>query len=240
MRHKSEAMKNKRLSHGTTGNYSYLIGMSDEDVLALDQEVIAVKKHNQKAYAFNRVLNESIADDIVSFLKEAGVVTTKARGGYYAHVKKCIDEASVYMTFPVTDIKFSHNRFINHNGEKIELNLNNVNTYVGIKAVIDRVLENQNKLNKEYQEAAEYLLYNGHASLINVHDAKETIRKATDIAKDAFYDENVKDGDIVDISCCSECDTYVQGERRCSCGNRRIDTLVEGKIGNFYIIHEAY
>lgn len=51
-------------------------------------------------------------------------------------------------------------------------------------------------------------------------------------------------GETIGISCCQECDEYEMGERRCSCGNRRISATAEGYYSEgeykLYIETEAY
>ena len=51
-------------------------------------------------------------------------------------------------------------------------------------------------------------------------------------------------GELIPISCCSECEEYTMGERRCSCGNRRISATAESCYSNgaysLYIETEAY
>lgn len=56
-------------------------------------------------------------------------------------------------------------------------------------------------------------------------------------ARQLWIDENYPDGTEVDIKCCDGCNTWVIGEHRCSCGNRRMELTVEG---NFFDGFDAY
>lgn len=66
--------------------------------------------------------------------------------------------------------------------------------------------------------------------------------RLNELEKDKWFTENAPtDGDTFTINCCSDCDTWIYGERRCSCGNRRISLTVEGDYENgFYFYPEAY
>jgi hypothetical protein len=56
-----------------------------------------------------------------------------------------------------------------------------------------------------------------------------------------FVAENFPDGLALDISCCDFCSTWVVGEPRCSCGNRRMSLTVEkGVDGEYYAYGEAH
>ena len=46
-------------------------------------------------------------------------------------------------------------------------------------------------------------------------------------AREAYCAENFADGDEIEISCCNECSTWTVGERRCSCGNVRVELAIE-------------
>ena len=60
------------------------------------------------------------------------------------------------------------------------------------------------------------------------------------VAEARFIAEEYPDGQLMDIDCCSECDTWIIGEHRCSCGNRRMYLTVEGNIlDGFYAYAEA-
>lgn len=55
-----------------------------------------------------------------------------------------------------------------------------------------------------------------------------------------FIEENYPDGEEFIIKCCDECSSYIMGERRCSCGNVRVDLVVEKINGEFYGSFERY
>jgi len=62
-----------------------------------------------------------------------------------------------------------------------------------------------------------------------------------ELAANAWKKENYPIGTEIrlDNNIC-ECESYIMGETRCSCGNRRISTGVDGTLGNFYLMLEPY
>ena len=70
----------------------------------------------------------------------------------------------------------------------------------------------------------------------------EIIRTVDEYAKEKYLEENLPNGSDVYLKhCCDECITYIMGEHRCSCGNRRIYIEVEGNIiEGFTYYPEAY
>ncbi len=48
---------------------------------------------------------------------------------------------------------------------------------------------------------------------------------------------NYPDGKELRLKCCDECNTWVVGEHRCSCGNRRVYLEVEGDVLEGYIAY---
>ena len=58
---------------------------------------------------------------------------------------------------------------------------------------------------------------------------------ANDIARDKWVEENYPDGEEVPFDQCNFCDSWIVGERRCSCGNRRVYLEIEGNaIDGFF------
>lgn len=95
------------------------------------------------------------------------------------------------------------------------------------------------KENKEYQKAIKYAIEN-NIELAEDLSIPKIISTVTEIASQKWLEENYTEGEMIQIDCCSDCADYIYGEHRCSCGNRRISTYVEGTIGEFYLVTEAY
>lgn len=67
------------------------------------------------------------------------------------------------------------------------------------------------------------------------------VGKANSIKKEEFIRKNFPDGKELEIKCCDFCDSWVVGEHRCSCGNRRMELTIEGNfLDGFYGYPSAY
>jgi hypothetical protein len=71
---------------------------------------------------------------------------------------------------------------------------------------------------------------------------KDFISAVREASREKWIDENYPEGTEMDIKCCDECSTWTVGERRCECGNRRIDLTVEfiGGSEKWFAYAEAY
>lgn len=86
----------------------------------------------------------------------------------------------------------------------------------------------------EDRRLEQYTIMAVHLGVFNL-DKKKMINAVEEIKLAEWVAENYPDGKEVDHSCCSECSTWFVGERRCSCGNRRMYLQVEGNaIDGYY------
>lgn len=100
-------------------------------------------------------------------------------------------------------------------------------------------IEQIRKTNENYQKCIKFAIEND--ILVDIDSTpNEIITKVTEIASQKWLNGTYHEGESISIDCCDDCDTYYYGEHRCSCGNRRISTYVEGTIGDFYLVAEAY
>lgn len=58
--------------------------------------------------------------------------------------------------------------------------------------------------------------------------------------REKWISAHFPNGTEMDHSCCDNCSDWTVGERRCSCGNRRMNLVVEGKHPDYYAYAEAY
>lgn len=69
----------------------------------------------------------------------------------------------------------------------------------------------------------------------------ELIGLATELEREKYVSENFPDGTEMDHKCCDSCGSWVIGERRCVCGNRRMELTIDGDIlKGFWAYAEAY
>ena len=118
-----------------------------------------------------------------------------------------------------------------------------------IKAALERKEKDEREAKRKSDEskfysivletAKKYLTPDEINAAIALNATREQIEN---LVKDRYEASRI--GETISISCCQECDDYEMGERRCSCGNRRISAYAEGYYSNdeyqLYIKTEAY
>lgn len=109
-----------------------------------------------------------------------------------------------------------------------------------IKLTIETIEKKEKKKNHNnllLRKAIEIAINRG-MDYSNIDD-KELIKKITDIEIEKHT--KLQDGNTITFKQCDECDEWTVGERRCSCGNRRVYLGVEGNIvDGFYSYPEVY
>jgi hypothetical protein len=101
-----------------------------------------------------------------------------------------------------------------------------------IKAALDYAKEESQKtikLQAEHERLeAYYELAQSYLTEAEIAAARSLGSTADQLGKliETRHEEKHQ-GEAIDISCCDECDTYTIGDRRCSCGNRRISASAE-------------
>jgi hypothetical protein len=106
---------------------------------------------------------------------------------------------------------------------------------------VRKAVEAEAKANEELlktREFAEALIY---ARANGLEEANETLIATVEEHKlDKWRQENYPDGTEMTIKCCDFCSSWVVGERRCACGNRRMSLAIEKNGDSFYAYAEPY
>ena len=76
-----------------------------------------------------------------------------------------------------------------------------------------------------------------HVSVYSYENINEFFSAIKEEHKNRWILENYPDGTELDLDCCDECGTWIVGEHRCSCGNRRVYLEVEGNVLDGYIAY---
>jgi hypothetical protein len=143
------------------------------------------------------------------------------------------------------NVKLSENYRYNDYSELTEITL--MEKYIKL-AIANKQRAEKEKAIKE-DEGQKYLAILKTASeyLTPEEIATAKLLGATYEQLDSLLKERYKkscEGELIGISCCSECEEYTMGEHRCSCGNRRISAAAESYYFNgTYSLHietEAY
>lgn len=229
-----------------------LIKLTKEEVVELYDQWKEIHKENQET---SKVVHEErtqklkeISDilqsngiDIYKY-KRSGFIPQKI--GYQAWYKKNIADA-IEAKYP-----YYHQSIpVAHMGEK-EVNgvkLYNNQSPTSMVELHDRITRQYNLKIKEVNKADKLLVKSiEYATKHNVDIEellpKQIINVVNEYAKNKYLEKNLPDGTEVYLKHeCYECSTYIMGEHRCSCGNRRIGVTVEGNIlEGFDYYPEAY
>lgn len=226
-----------------------LLKLSREEVITLYDEWKLIDQENKEA---SKKLYEEKSNkiaEITQFLISKGVDPNKYKGilkknGYQAWYQKNIVEV-ISNKYPY----YSSSMPVAHSGSKevngIELYCNQSPTT--IVELYDKIIWQYNSKIKEKSKGNKLLIKSiEYASLHNIDiedlDTDTIIYRVSEHAKEKYIEESVPDGTEVYLKNeCYECSTYIMGERRCSCGNRRISIMVEGDIiEGFYHYPEPY
>jgi hypothetical protein len=229
-----------------------LIKLKREDVEQLYEQWKEIEKENKETNV--RLLDEKSNKliEVTTYLKSVGIDPYKyktkgffkEKSGYQAWFKKNVaDEISKKYPYYHGGIPTAHMNEVIVDGVKLYNNQSPTN----IVQLYDRVTQQYNSKIREVNKVDKLLIKSIEYAAkheIDIEDLspKAVINHVAEIAKDNYLKEELPDGTEVYLKHgCDECSTYIMGERRCSCGNRRISIEVEGDlIEGFYYYPEPY
>jgi len=199
---------------------------------------VAEKRHKENQSAIEN--NKKCRENIFNFLKSFGLSTTKyveVRGG--RNPKKdwvpCSYIGEINDQIPISDGYDGYVSLVKSRFESIKKEAE-----AFLKKIAAKKLEDERKL-QESKASAEAIIY---CQNNNISTEGFSLEQIVDIAeaheKDKWVAENYPDGKTIKHSCCDNCSEWTVGEHRCSCGNRRMNLIVEGKGLNRYAYAEAY
>lgn len=218
-----------------------LIKLSKEEVVILFEEWKLIHKENEE---INKKLYEektSKVKEVSDYLKSVGIDAFKykksgfipQKTGYQAWYQKNIVE-KIYEKYPYyrSGIPTAHMEEKEVNGVKLYNNqspTNLVELYDKISWQYRSKVNEVKKVDKLLIKSIEYATK--HNIEIDNLNTDGIIKTAAEHAKDKYIEENLPNGMEVYLKHgCDECSTYIMGEHRCSCGNRRIYIEVEGDL----------
>ena len=242
----------KYLNSNLIRDWDELIKLSKDEVEKIYEEWREIEKENKKISEQNYNEKSEKLGEIVDYLKSQGIDVFKYRAnsfppkktGYQSWFQKNIADP-VSNKYPSFAPGFPYAHMDTKTIEGIEVSNNQSPT--NIVELHSKISGQYNRKKKESQKVDKLLIKSiEYAALHNINienlPADEIIKYVNDEAKQKYLDENVPPGTEVYLKhACDECSTYIMGERRCSCGNRRIDIEVEGDIiEGFYYYPEPY
>ena len=224
-----------------------ILDLPDEDILAWEAACDEIEKSNKNAVKNNRILLDLAVKELEKFCKmlEFGTYKESKYGkilGEYKEFKML--KKQLEMMYP-TWSRQSYPRVYRYMiGTETYRVCKSPSTLMEVvksaRAKREQLQKKALETNKLYILSVKYLLKSG----VDVENltSDEIIVKANDLARDAWITSNFPDGETVDVddNYC-ECETWTVGDRRCSCGNRRLELSVEGDLSSgFYGYPEPY
>lgn len=229
-----------------------LIKLNRDEVVKLYEEWKDIHEENEKKHKEMIEKRKGEIEEIATFLKSKGIDVYKykrkgffrEKNGYMAWFRNNITK-EIEKKYPSYrgSIPTAHFGEYEIDGIRVTNNqspTNIVELYDRIKRQYHNKKEEELKNNKLLVKSIKYA--EKHDIDIEYLNSKEIISVVADYAKDKYLEEHVPDGSKIYLKHeCDYCDTYIVGERRCSCGNRRIHIVVEGNlIDGFYHYPEGY
>lgn len=208
-----------------------VLGMPDADLEYIEDMWDSVRKHNADVSRENRLLLKQATNIIVGMFNSIDMPVYKKSlhgkviGEYkeFKAIKKRIEEIFGYERWTRPS---PHEIMVN--GERVRSNYSPV-TLLQLVKLGRHHKEKKNKRDEEYIASIKYLLSNGVDVDVN-SDRCEIISDAYDLYTSKLREEEYPDGMELDIDICDECNVWIVGEHRCSCGNIRVELVSEGNI----------
>lgn len=233
-------------------DWGKLIKLSREEVVKLYDNWQEIDKENKET---NKRLYDEKSNklkEVSEYLRSIGVDVFKYKSGGFFTQKNGYQSWFEKNVVNKISEKYPHNRYSipTAHSTSVEVDgvtLSNNQSPTNIVELYDKIIHQYNYKIKEINKTDKLLIKSIEYATthnINIEDLnpKDIIYTVVEAAKDKYLKENVPDGSEVYLKHeCYECSTYIMGEHRCSCGNRRISVVVEGNlIDGFYHYPEAY
>lgn len=233
-------------------NWDELIKLPREEVVKIHKQWKEIKEQNNNIHSRNIKEKQSKWEEAVIHMKSLGIDVfkyknsgfLKKKNGYQAWFKKnvidVIDKKYPYFnhSIPTAHMETKEVDGITLQNNQSPTNL--VELYDKIVPQYRRKIKEVKKADKLLVKSIEYAVKHG----IEIEDLNEKaiINLVDERAKDEYRENKIPDGTPIDLKHeCYECNTYIVGERRCECGNRRISMVVEGDIiDGFYHYPEPF
>jgi len=231
-------------------NWHKLAQMDRDEVVNIYNEWIEIDKENMKLKAIAREKEQEILKDIYEVLEKHKIPFRKygrnivKPTGYIAwfnkNIKMVISNRFPYYSQGIPNM---HPKTVIKDDIKLDITCSPTTLIEGYDRLSNQYKNGQSKKyakNKLFIESVKYATENGID--IEDYDEKSIIQIVDNHAKGKFLEDNYPDGTEVYLKhVCYECNTWVVGERRCSCGNRRVRLEVEGNLLDGYLAYpEGY
>jgi len=225
-----------------------LYNMPVEAVQQIHEQILDMEGHNITVGRKRHQARLEIEAYLEDLFRSFGIATKATKGkrtkAYSTMYDEIITKYSLYYNSPPN----WKNSYSNHthvvNGIEIDcINLRNrsntfIDYYNNLKLEVDKQIKQRDQRNKRLQMTLV------KASELNIPIEGKTENQIFDEVNEIlgarWLDEQYPVGTLMQINSCDECDTYTRGDRRCTCGNRRISCYAGGDFMNGYYVFTEY
>lgn len=225
-------------------DWEQLIKMDREDVEALQEEWESVYENNKELSNKTREERDRKIKEVEETLREQGVEVMRYSShiirkplGYFAWFKKnVVDVISRKYPVRIFDVPVAERE----SKEVLGVMVTNNKRYSNVVELYDTITRAYKRGMERVRKDSELLVRSidfarEHNIEIDGLFNVDIIKKVDEVAKEVYREEEVPVGTELYLDHeCYECDTYIVGERRCRCGNRRIYIEIEGDILDGY------
>lgn len=198
----------------------------------------AKARHEENMVAIET--NKKARENIFKFLASYGVRTEKYKDIGTGRNKKSVKVTRDWVgeinnQIPIED---GYNTFVSNVNDKLKQLKEEAKKYLLEISKVEQEKERKIQESKGLVESISYL--NEKNIPIDGFTPEQIINLAEENRREKYIADNYPNGTIMDHSYCDNCSDWTIGERRCSCGNRRMNLVVEGKYPDYYAYAEAY
>ena len=213
-------------------DHAKLLSMSLDEVKELYDKWLEIRAINEQVYKANEKECSIAYQEITDIFKRCGIPYHTKNGNIAAWF-----ENNVYSKMRLHFKSTYHSK---PSFPRLDGDADLVKIYTKLKQEAERKFIIEEKSNRLLCKSIEYAINRA----INIDDLtdSEIINYVKNEAGQQWMQQNYPNNTQVEISyAICECKTYFIGERRCSCGNRRISAYTEGNIlDGFYLEVEPY
>lgn len=235
------------------GNYALIISeaqkLTEEDVSKIKEDIGEFSQSIRDIQKSHSEDYQKIIKKIEEICVEAGVIYKNHNDTHERWFKNLLDRFSPLRSFPGNfgDIRCGA---VEYNGETLWLKdinfidesisniINKVHRLVdGVIKHVSRRDARKEKNNKLFRKAIEIAI----RDKVNYGEMsdEDLIKHIIELEENKHLES--RHGETIDFDQCDDCDKWTVGERRCSCGNRRVSLELDGNlIDGFYSYPQAY
>lgn len=233
-----------------TYNWHKLVKLSREEVVALQESWKENEKLNKEIWEENKLIRVDVIKQIEGILDKNNIVFrlkipfgSKSKKKYQPFYQKFIEHICGLNSYIPFSMPYAHGGQVDIDGIKVY----NAKSPTPILELFDNLtiqLERSKKQERVNENHFIECVKRAAQNKIDILNStkEEIIDKVETFLKDEYMKSNYPEGKAIDIddNYC-ECETFTIGDRRCSCGYRRISFFVEGNcLNGYYLTVEPY